>query len=326
MRVARMCFLNRLTMDEGRRPAVDEKRKTTEQTSAGGDIQAGGHVSGTALGVEMKRRMYPNATDIFTIIGLLIVPMVITALAGVLLNRYSGLPAGACNAILYFVNMALAILFVAIHRRSRRAQALTLGLGIKSVNAPLILWGILLIVVVGIVIEPLLSLFPDAYLEQLNKAIGTGGWTILTTVLLAPVMEEVLFRGLIQGAICKRDGAVKGILLSALLFGAIHVVPQQAINAFFCGIVLGYIYLRTGSLLAVILLHALNNAISYIALELLGPDMAYLQTKELLGGGTVYYIVYGISVVFLVVSAVMMVRHLRSAAGEVPRQMENSGV
>ena len=156
------------------------------------------------------------------------------------------------------------------------------------ISAPLILWGIVLIFVTGVVIEPLLELFPDKYLEQLNQYIGTGGWSILMTVVLAPVMEETLFRGLIQGSINERDGAAKAILLSALLFGVFHMIPQQAINAFLVGIILGYIYFRTKSLLTVIILHALNNGISYLMLEVLGPERADMAVRDMLGGGALY--------------------------------------
>ena len=99
-------------------------------------------------------------------------------------------------------------------------------------------------------------------------------------------MEETLFRGLIQGSINERDGAAKAILLSALLFGVFHMIPQQAINAFLVGIILGYIYFRTKSLLTVIILHALNNGISYLMLEVLGPeraDMAVRSTMQFMG-------------------------------------------
>lgn len=260
---------------------------------------------------EMRRRIYPNGADILAMIGCLLVALVVTSVVSWILGRFVAMDEGLCMAITYVLQMGLSIVLIMWQRRLRQVPEAAFKKVNGRLNGPLILWGILLIFVTGIVIEPLLGLLPEFYLEMLNSAIGTGGWTILTTVVLAPIMEETLFRGLIQGAIYRRDGAAKAILISALMFGVFHFIPQQAINAFFVGIILGYIYFRTGSLLTVIIIHALNNAIAYIMLELLGPERANIGVSEILGGGTVYYIVYGLSVVLLIVGIVMMIKRLK---------------
>lgn len=229
---------------------------------------------------EMKRRIYPNGIDILAMIGIILVSSLAAGLVGGALTWLTEWNTGLVNALTYFLQMGLAITFILVQRRTRQAPTNVLNMHAGRISAPLILWGIVLIFVTGVVIEPLLELFPDKYLEQLNQYIGTGGWSILMTVVLAPVMEETLFRGLIQGSINERDGAAKAILLSALLFGVFHMIPQQAINAFLVGIILGYIYFRTKSLLTVIILHALNNGISYLMLEVLGPERADMAVRD----------------------------------------------
>lgn len=261
---------------------------------------------------QLRRSQYPNGFDIFAIVGIMLISSLAASVIGGILNMSAGWDAGLVNALTYFLQMAFAISLVIVQRRVRKAPANAINLRAGRVNAPLILWGILLIFVTGVVIEPLLSIFPDKYLDQLNQYIGTGGWSILMTVVLAPVMEETLFRGIIQGSIYRRDGAVKSILLSALLFGVFHIIPQQVINAFLVGIILGYIYFRTGSLLTVIILHALNNAISYILLELLGPQRANMPLREMLGNDTWYYIVYAVCAALVIVGAVMIYRSLKA--------------
>ena len=277
-----------------------------------------------ALEKEVKRGIYPNGVDLLAMIGIMLVSALAAGVVGGMLTWLTRWDAGLVNAIAYFLQMGLAIALVFIQRRTRRAPGVTLNLRAGKVSAPLILWGIVLVFVTGVMIEPLLELFPSRYLEQLNLYIGTGGWSILMTVVLAPVMEEVLFRGLIQGALCERDGATKAILLSALLFGVFHMIPQQAINAFFVGIILGYIYYRTRSLLTVIVLHALNNGISYLLLETMGPGRADLTVREMLGGGAIYYAVYGACVALFVMGAVAIVLRLkeRSAAEAVPENVD----
>lgn len=274
---------------------------------------------------EMKRRIYPNGIDILAMIGIILVSSLAAGLVGGALTWLTEWNTGLVNALTYFLQMGLAITFILVQRRTRQAPTNVLNMHAGRISAPLILWGIVLIFVTGVVIEPLLELFPDKYLEQLNQYIGTGGWSILMTVVLAPVMEEMLFRGLIQGSINERDGAAKAILLSALLFGVFHMIPQQAINAFLVGIILGYIYFRTKSLLTVIILHALNNGISYLMLEVLGPERADMAVRDMLGGGALYYAVYGACVVLLVVGAVAIVRRLqvREEAGTEPETAGN---
>lgn len=261
---------------------------------------------------KLRRSQYPNGFDIFAIVGIMLISSLAAGVIGGILNMAAGWDAGLVNALTYFLQMAFAISLVLIQRRVRKAPANVINMRAGRVSAPLILWGLLLIIVTGVVIEPLLAIFPDKYLDQLNQYIGTGGWSILMTVVLAPVMEETLFRGIIQGSIYRRDGAVKSILLSALLFGVFHIIPQQVINAFLIGIILGYIYFRTGSLLTVIILHALNNAIAYLMLEVLGPERANMPLREMLGNDTWYYIVYAACAALVVVGAVMIYRSLKA--------------
>ena len=130
------------------------------------------------------------------------------------------------------------------------------------------------------------------------------------TVILAPIMEETLFRGLIQGSITKRYGAIVGILLSALMFGAFHIVPQQAINAFVVGLILGYIYHRSGSLSTVIFIHAANNAFAMLLMLLLGPD-ADISLQHFIHNPILYWIVYGLAVVLFCMSVVSTLRKLK---------------
>lgn len=268
--------------------------------------------SGRPAGGESKRNIYPNGVDILAMVGIILISALAASLIGGLLMIATEWGTGLINALTYFLQMAFAIGFVVIQRHIRKAPANVISLKAGRVSAPLILWGIVLIFVTGVVIEPLLELFPDKYLDQLNQYIGTGGWSILMTVVLAPVMEETLFRGLIQGSIYRRDGAVKSILLSALIFGVFHFIPQQVINAFLIGIILGYIYFRTQSLLTVIILHALNNGVSYLMLELLGPQRANMPLREMVGNEVWYYIIYGICALLMIAGAVMIFRSLKA--------------
>lgn len=86
---------------------------------------------------------------------------------------------------------------------------------------------------------------------------------IIGMVLLAPLLEEVLFRGAIQGLLMRLFGKPwPAIIVAALIFGIVHWNPVQVVYATLLGIVLGWIYYRSGNLVYVIVGHVLNNAVA----------------------------------------------------------------
>ncbi|MFP4367914.1 MAG: CPBP family intramembrane glutamic endopeptidase [Bacteroidales bacterium] len=78
-------------------------------------------------------------------------------------------------------------------------------------------------------------------------------------VVLAPVVEEYLFRGILLSSWTVKWGPARAIILTSFIFGMLHADP---VGAFFVGIVLALIYLKTGSLLLVIFIHMLNNGLA----------------------------------------------------------------
>jgi len=91
-------------------------------------------------------------------------------------------------------------------------------------------------------------------------------WTVLLVVVLAcvvgPLAEEFLFRVVLFGGL-RCVGFLPAVLLQAAIFGLMHT-PQEALPITLFGIMLGYLYERTGSLYAVWLAHALFNAHSLV--------------------------------------------------------------
>ena len=81
---------------------------------------------------------------------------------------------------------------------------------------------------------------------------------ILTTVVLAPVFEELTFRYLALNKL-RKYGDKTAILVTAVLFGLFHMNFEQAIYAFAIGLVFGYVVCKTGRVIYTILLHAMVN-------------------------------------------------------------------
>lgn len=85
---------------------------------------------------------------------------------------------------------------------------------------------------------------------------------IMAIVVVAPIAEEILFRGQLQPAVEKRFGPWPAIIGPAILFGAVHLQPWAAPPLIIAGIFLGWLRWKTGSLLAPITFHIIMNALA----------------------------------------------------------------
>ena len=89
----------------------------------------------------------------------------------------------------------------------------------------------------------------------------------LSVVIVGPVVEEILFRGLIYGALEKRFRVFGAILVSSFLFALVHLQVVYFIPIFCLGLVLGWARWKANSLGLPILIHVLNNGVALILLK-----------------------------------------------------------
>ena len=87
--------------------------------------------------------------------------------------------------------------------------------------------------------------------------------------IAAPVVEELLFRGLLQNALTKYLPIWGAILLSSFLFALVHLQPYAIPGLMSLSIAFGYLYHRTGSLRTNIILHMANNAFALLVSQVL---------------------------------------------------------
>ncbi len=87
---------------------------------------------------------------------------------------------------------------------------------------------------------------------------------ILLLALAPAVCEELAFRGFILSGL-RRLGPGMAVLISSLFFGIAHVVLQQSLTAFALGLVIGYLAVKTGSLLPCMLFHFVHNSLQLVA-------------------------------------------------------------
>ena len=117
------------------------------------------------------------------------------------------------------------------------------------------------------------DMMEDTFINMSHSPFG-----MLSIGLLAPILEELLFRGAIQG--CLQQTVKKpwaSIIIASLIFGIVHMNPAQIPFAFLIGIMFGWLYYRTGSLLPGIVGHVLNNSVA--SLNMLIYDNATIEEQ-----------------------------------------------
>ncbi len=104
------------------------------------------------------------------------------------------------------------------------------------------------------------------YASVADNEMGYPLWYIVFGVcLLSPVCEEVVCRGVVLNA-ARRAGAppIVAIIAQAALFGILHATAFQTLYAFFVGLILGWICLKTRSIIPTILVHVVNNVVGML--------------------------------------------------------------
>lgn len=141
--------------------------------------------------------------------------------------------------------------------------------------------------------------FLEEQFQQMSRS-----WTgFLGICIIGPIMEEMMMRRVILKEMRKLTHSMWwGIIISAAIFSVIHVNPVQVVFAMPAGIVLGWLYCKTGTLLVPICIHILNNSFSFITMrmeseteiELSSPIGMLLLTVALLVsiGTTVWLVRY----------------------------------
>ena len=105
---------------------------------------------------------------------------------------------------------------------------------------------------------------PPSVLKQLSALTDENLplWLVLLALAVTPaVCEEIAFRGFIMSGFSRSNRKWLPIMLSALAFGLVHMIPQQVFNATLVGLVLGLIVYHSRSLVPAILFHLTYNSL-----------------------------------------------------------------
>lgn len=258
------------------------------------------------------RKRFPTVGDVLAMLGIAIgaqivagvVVMVTMVALGIKFSELQPKQMGCFIFFSYVIAMSLALGCTLIYRHYRGGRGKWAGFSRKGFNPAILLWGFVMTLAASIILEPLVAHMPELKLD-----LGRGIWTLVTTVLLAPIFEELLCRGVVFSSLRSRYGVVVAWLVSSLFFGILHLQPAQAIPAFIIGLVFCFIYIMTDSLWSSMILHAANNLIAFCALM---AGYNNLLLIDLIENKMVYGILYGLALAVIGLSAFMIWRKMRA--------------
>lgn len=129
----------------------------------------------------------------------------------------------------------------------------------------MIVYGVVAMVAAGAALEPVWGLFGDEYRDLLTETLGRDPRGFALAVVVAPLLEEFLFRALLCRGLARWWGSdAWAIVASALVFGAAHypIWPQMPV-AVVGGLVLGYTYRATNTIWVPVAIHFANNLLAW---------------------------------------------------------------
>ncbi len=122
---------------------------------------------------------------------------------------------------------------------------------------------------------------PGWFWELFNKVFesdyGIYG-AVLKVVIIAPIIEELIFRGVIMHGLMRNYSASTAIFTSALMFALFHLNPWQLPATFVLGLLLGFLMVRKRNIILCILGHTINNGIALFG-SLISEKISFLHSK-----------------------------------------------
>jgi membrane protease YdiL (CAAX protease family) len=206
---------------------------------------------------------YPNIRESWRVLGTIIL---FQLLFGIIVKPFETTFGKELTSLISYV-LTMGITFVIIHlKRLNRQETSNYDFGIGSIKIILLLCFATVAIQIGIIV-PITSQIPMPDIMQkilLDNESSTVVYSFITIVIAAPILEELIFRGIILNGLLKSYSPLKSIIISSLLFGLVHLNPWQFIGASIIGILTGWVYFKTNKLTLSIIIHMTNNFLAFL--------------------------------------------------------------
>lgn len=209
------------------------------------------------------QRIYPNIQSTVNLFFILILNSLIVgiplAIMLVSLPKISPVLKPIITLISYAAPLLITIKYTI--RKSREQQDYPVKVNFSKIQlriVPVLIIGTLALVIPILQIANILPM-PASVQKFFERAFTKDIFSIAIVVIAAPIIEEILCRGIVLKGLLQNYSPRKAIIISAIFFAAIHLNPWQALPAFFWGLFLGWVYYKTQSVFPGMIIHATVN-------------------------------------------------------------------
>ena len=212
---------------------------------------------------DLETNYYPNVGQSFEIAGIILVMMLLTNPLNFIFSKFINKEVMTLICYLFSIGIPFWIVYL-IRKIKTNTKAFNFAIENRWIIPFVIIASSALLFGV---IEPICSLIPipeffkKMLIEQANQK---GFFFFLCVVVAAPILEELIFRGIMLDGLLKKYSPVKSILISSFLFGFVHLNPLQFVAGLFFGVFIGWSYYKTKSLSLTIIIHATVNLVGFL--------------------------------------------------------------
>ena len=275
----------------------------------------------------MNLKAYPKSTlQSFGIVGLVFAAMIVFYPVQTALNDSIGLS----PSFLIYYTLAMGAPLLLMHFLKKKEEGT-----VKYLLKPNDIGVVLLLIVSTIALQwgvtspignsiPMPEMFKEAFREMAEQM--NDGYGLMAVAVMAPLFEEFIFRGVMLDGLLKRKSTWAAILISAALFGLVHLNPWQFVAAMVIGTFAGWVYSRTRNLSYCILSHFANNFTASVFMYF-NEDAASMDVElhEMYGGTINMYVIIISSIVVAAICISMLNKRLKMEAEiENPLQEDHS--
>jgi len=245
---------------------------------------------------------YPNIKSVVILFFVSILVMIVTGIVAGIISIGIHNSAQIFKSLLNFVAYIISILLV-INYAAKRTSGFNINFNkIQGWLVPIIIIGALGLIIPLSQIANWLPM-PESVKKFFEHAFKKDVFSIAMLVIAAPLLEEILCRGIILKGLLKNYTPGKAIIISAIFFAAIHLNPWQAIPAFFGGLFMGWLYYKTQSVIPGMIVHATINTTGALLMFVPAKQQDLLTLL-----GTPYYILAVMVSVIIFVAVCLIIQ------------------
>jgi len=230
--------------------------------------------------------------ELVKLVLVFILEIVIALVVGTLLNVIGNVAGISVPTYMHVLALDICLLIPVFAYTIKKGDSIVEAFGFKGIKVATFFQTILLVIVVSpmAMFANVLSQFfvPNTMVQGVDQfASESVGLTLVATVLCAPVVEEIVCRGFFTNRLNKIMSFTAAAIISALMFGALHMNINQFCYATVLGLIFAYTNRASGSIFTSMIMHIVfngyNMALLFMmnwAMEQVGMDFAEAAEAE----------------------------------------------